>query len=262
MGNEMSNKKMKYGVMELTILEGIVRWRKEWVLRMLLAFLISNCSFLICAAQSDRQLIRQGNKLFKKGNVVDAEVAYRKAQEKNARNPQANYNLGNALLQQRKDSAAISHLEAAAKLETNPIRRAQAFHNMGVICQQRQMFGEAIEAYKEALRNNPADDATRYNLELCKRQQKQQQQNQQNQQQNQQQQQKDKDKQEQQQKQDEQQNKEQQQKQQQQQQEKQHMSRENAEQMLNAAMQEEKATQDRMKKAQQQQGRRKLQKNW
>ena len=53
-----------------------------------------------------------------------------------------------------------------------------------------------------------------------------------------------------------------QQKQQQQQQEKQHMSRENAEQMLNAAMQEEKATQDRMKKAQQQQGRRKLQKNW
>ena len=262
MSNEMSNKKMKYGVMELTILDGIVRWRKEWVVRMLLAFLISNCSFLICAAQSDRQLIRQGNKLFKKGNVVDAEVAYRKAQEKNARNPQANYNLGNALLQQRKDSAAISHLETAAKLETNPIRRAQAFHNMGVICQQRQMFGEAIEAYKEALRNNPADDATRYNLELCKRQQKQQQQNQQNQQQNQQQQQKDKDKQEQQQKQDEQQNKEQQQKQQQQQQEKQHMSRENAEQMLNAAMQEEKATQDRMKKAQQQQGRRKLQKNW
>ena len=262
MSNEMSNKKMKYGVMELTIHEGIVRWRKEWVVRLLLAFLISNCSFLICAAQSDRQLIRQGNKLFKKGNVVDAEVAYRKAQEKNARNPQANYNLGNALLQQRKDSAAISHLETAAKLETNPIRRAQAFHNMGVICQQRQMFGEAIEAYKEALRNNPADDATRYNLELCKRQQKQQQQNQQNQQQNQQQQQKDKDKQEQQQKQDEQQNKEQQQKQQQQQQEKQHMSRENAEQMLNAAMQEEKATQDRMKKAQQQQGRRKLQKNW
>ncbi len=262
MSNEMSNKKMKYGVMELTILDGIVRWRKEWVVRLLLAFLISNCSFLICAAQSDRQLIRQGNKLFKKGNVVDAEVAYRKAQEKNARNPQANYNLGNALLQQRKDSAAISHLETAAKLETNPIRRAQAFHNMGVICQQRQMFGEAIEAYKEALRNNPADDATRYNLELCKRQQKQQQQNQQNQQQNQQQQQKDKDKQEQQQKQDEQQNKEQQQKQQQQQQEKQHMSRENAEQMLNAAMQEEKATQDRMKKAQQQQGRRKLQKNW
>ena len=50
-----------------------------------------------------------------------------------------------------------------------------AFHNMGVVCQQHKMYGEAIEAYKSALRLNPKDDATRYNLELCKRQQKNQQ---------------------------------------------------------------------------------------
>ena len=41
------------------------------------------------------------------------------------------------------------------------------------------MYGDAIEAYKEALRNNPRDNETRYNLELCKRQQKQQKQQQQ-----------------------------------------------------------------------------------
>jgi Ca-activated chloride channel family protein len=40
------------------------------------------------------------------------------------------------------------------------------------------------------------------------------------------------------------------------------MSRENAEQMLNAAIQEEKQTQERMKKAQQQPNRRRLEKNW
>ena len=40
------------------------------------------------------------------------------------------------------------------------------------------------------------------------------------------------------------------------------MSKENAEQLLNAAMQQEKQTQDRMKKAQQQPRRRQLQKNW
>ena len=135
-------------------------------------------------AQSDRQMIRQGNKLYRKGNVAEAEVSYRKAVERNERNPQANYNLGNSLMSQRKDSLAITQLEKAAKLETNPLRRAQAYHNMGVICQQHRMFGEAIEAYKEALRNNPTDHETRYNLELCKRQQKEQQQdqNQQNQQ--------------------------------------------------------------------------------
>ena len=212
---------------------------------------------LSMAAQSDRQLVRQGNKQFRNGNNADAEVAYRKAVEKNQRNPQANYNLGNALMMQRKDSLAITQYEKAAKLETNPLRRAQAYHNMGVICQQHQMFGEAIEAYKEALRNNPTDDETRYNLELCKRQQKQQQQNQDQNQQN-------KDNKDQQDKQQQEQQKQDQQKkdEQKQQQQQQQMSKENAEQLLNAAMQEEKQTQERMKKAQQQPQKRRLEKNW
>ena len=208
-------------------------------------------------AQSDRQMIRQGNKQYRKGNVAEAEVSYRKAVERNERNPQANYNLGNALMGQRKDSLAITQFEKAAKLETNPLRRAQAYHNMGVICQQHRMFGEAIEAYKEALRNNPTDNETRYNLELCKRQQQDQQQdqNQQN-----------KDNKDNQDKQDQQKQQQQQQKQdeqkQEQQQQKQQMSKENAEQLLNAAMQEEKQTQERMKKAQQQPQKRRLEKNW
>lgn len=213
---------------------------------------------VMAQAQTDRQLVRQGNKQYRLGNSAEAEVLYRKAVEKNPRNAQANYNLGNALMLQRKDSLSISQLEAAAKLETNPVRRAQAYHNMGVICQQHQMFGEAIEAYKESLRNNPTDHETRYNLALCKRQQKQQQQNQQNQNKDN----KDKQKQDQQ-KQDEQQKKdEQKQKQDQQKRDEEKMSRENAEQMLNAAIQEEKQTQERMKKAQQQAGKRVLQKNW
>jgi Ca-activated chloride channel family protein len=202
-------------------------------------------------AQNARQLVRQGNKQFRLGNAAESEVSYRKAVEKDARNPQANYNLGNALMLQRKDSLAITQFEKAAKQETNPLRRAQAFHNMGVVCQQHQMFGEAIEAYKEALRNNPTDDQTRYNLALCKRQQ-QQQQNQQQQQQN-------KDNKDQQDK-----NQQQQQKQQKEQQkeDEQKMSKENAEQLLNAAMQEEKQTQERMKKAMQKPQKRQLEKNW
>ena len=210
----------------------------------------------VAMAQSDRQLVRQGNKQFRMGNAAESEVSYRKAVEKNQRNPQANYNLGNALMLQRKDSLAITQLEKAGKLETNPLRRAQAYHNIGVICQQHQLFSEAIEAYKEALRNNPVDDETRYNLELCKRQLKQQQ-NQQNQGNNKQDKQ-DKDKQD---KQKQDQQKQQQQKQEQQKQDQQ-MSKDNAEQLLNAAMQEEKQTQERMKKALQQPQKRRLEKNW
>ena len=226
--------------------------------RLILLLFISLTSYLsplTTNAQSDRQMIRQGNKLYRKGNVAEAEVSYRKAVERNERNAQANYNLGNALMGQRKDSLAITQLEKAAKLETNPLRRAQAYHNMGVICQQHRMFGEAIEAYKEALRNNPTDNETRYNLALCKRQQQEQQQdqNQQNKDNKDNKDKQDQQKQEQQQKQDE---------QKQEQQQKQQMSKENAEQLLNAAMQEEKQTQERMKKAQQQPQKRRLEKNW
>ena len=225
--------------------------KARYLLVLILSLLLSPV-----VAQNARQLVRQGNKQFRLGNAAESEVSYRKAVEKDARNPQANYNLGNALMLQRKDSLAITQFEKAAKQETNPLRRAQAFHNMGVVCQQHQMFGEAIEAYKEALRNNPTDDQTRYNLALCKRQQ-QQQQNQQQQQQN-------KDNKDQQDKNQQDKNQQQQQKQQKEQQkeDEQKMSKENAEQLLNAAMQEEKQTQERMKKAMQKPQKRQLEKNW
>ncbi|MBO4892205.1 MAG: VWA domain-containing protein [Prevotella sp.] len=204
-------------------------------------------------AQTDRQYVRQGNKQYRLGDFANAEVSYRKAIEKNPRNPQAAYNLGNSLMAQKKDSAAIEQYQSAAKLETNPMRKYRAFHNIGVICQGHKMYGEAIEAYKNALRLNPNDDETRYNLVLCKHQKNKQDQNQQqNQQQKQQQDKKDE-------KND--QNKQEQDKDKQQEQKPQ-MSRDNAEQLLNAAMQQEKQTQDRLKKAQQQPQRRQVLKNW
>jgi Ca-activated chloride channel family protein len=216
-------------------------------------------------AQTDRHYIRQGNKLFRRGNYADAEVSYRKAVEKNPRNPQAVFNLGDALLAQKKDSAAVAQFEQAAKLETNPYRKSLSYHNIGVVCQQRRMYGEAIEAYKQSLRLDPRSDETRYNLELCKYLQKKQQQNQdqnknqnQNQNKNQNQDQNKKD--------DQQNQKQDQQKDQQktppQQQDKNQMSKENAEQLLNAVLQNEKQTQDRMKKAMRHPRRRPVEKNW
>ncbi|MBR1388543.1 MAG: VWA domain-containing protein [Prevotella sp.] len=221
-----------------------------------IATLLLLLATLSAVAQTDRQYIRQGNKQFNAGDYANAEVSYRKAIEKNPRNPQAVYNLGNALLAQQKDSAAVEQFESAAKLETNPMRKYQSFHNLGVICQNHKMYGEAIEAYKNALRLNPNDDETRYNLVLCKHQKQKQDQNKQNQDQQKQDNQKQDDKKDQQ-KQD--QDKKDQQKQEQ---PKPQMSKENAEQLLNAAIQNEKQTQDRLKKAQQQPQRRNIQKNW
>ena len=205
-------------------------------------------------AQTDRQYLRQGNKQFNAGDYANAEVSYRKAIEKNPRNPQAIYNLGNALMAQKKDSASIEQFQNAAKLETNPLRKYQSFHNIGVICQSHKMYGEAIEAYKSALRLNPDDDETRYNLVLCKHQKQKEDKNKQDQQQNKNDQKKDDQK--------EQQQQDQKKQDKQQEKPKPQMSKDNAEQLLNAAMQQEKQTQDRLKKAQQQPQRRNILKNW
>lgn len=210
------------------------------------------------AAQTDRQLIRQGNRQFHTQQLEKAEATYRKAVAANQRNPEAQYNLGCVLMAQQKDSMAVQCFETAAKLQTDPLRRAQAYHNIGVICQQKKMFSEAIEAYKESLRNNPADNETRYNLALCLKQQKNQPKNK-NQQQQKQDQNKDqnKDKKDQ----DKDKNKDQNKDQQQQKQPEQ-MSKENAEQLLNAAIQQEKNTQQRLQKAKQQPRHNRHQKNW
>lgn len=209
--------------------------------------------FMSAQAQSDRNSIREGNRLFRSGKFAESEVSYRKAMEKNPRNPQAAYNLGNALFAQRKDSAAVVAYQSGVQLETSKIRKAMGYHNIGVVCQSHKMFAEAIEAYKNALRLNPKNDQARYNLELCKRQQK----NQQNKQnQDKQDQKKDdngKDQKKEQQKQD---------KKDQKQQDKNKMSKDNAEQLLNAAIQQEKNTQKRMKDKMQQPRSRKLDKNW
>ena len=138
----------------------------------ILLLALSVLAFADVSAQSDRQFIRNGNRLYRQQNYAKAEIEYRKALSKNPSNPQALYNLGTALLMQQKDSAAVEQLQNAAKTETSKYRKAMAWHNIGVACQKHKLFSEAIKAYEESLRNNPADNETRYNLALCMRQQK------------------------------------------------------------------------------------------
>ena len=197
-----------------------------------------------------RKLIRKGNALYRADKRQEAQVDYLKAYRADSTDARVQYNLATSMFPQdyklvqkeRCDTMAMM-FERAAQAETNPLRKAKAYHNEGVAYQGVKDFGKAIEAYKNALRCNPNDDESRYNLVLCQRQLKNQGGGNNNQQQ------------------DKQDKQDQQDKQQQQQQEP-PMSKENAEQLLNAAMQREKETQKRMKEAQQQPQRRRIEKNW
>lgn len=222
-------------------------------MRIAIIIIMLVASMVDVSAQSDRRSIRSGNRQYRQQNFVKAEAEYRKAVSANSSNPQALYNLGCALMMQNKDSLATVQFEKAGRLEKDPKRKAMAYHNIGFICQNHRLYSEAIEAYKESLRNNPSDNETRYNLELCKRlnksnKQKQKQQNKQN-----------NDKKKDNKKKQEEKNKPQQQKSEEQ---KQKMSKDNAEQLLNAAMQNEQATQRKVKEAQRAGKSKRLEKNW
>lgn len=223
--------------------------RIKWML------LICACSVTAVYGQkTDRDYLRSGNKLYKDSLFVKAEVDYRKALEVNPKSADALYNLGNSLLMQEKGKEAMEQLDAASRLEKDKEKLAHIYHNMGVILQASKQLPQCIEAYKQALRNNPKDDETRYNLALAQKQLKDQQQQQdQNQQQEQKQDQKQDEKEQNKDQQD--QDKKQQNQNNQQQQNQNQMSKENAEQLLNAVMQDEKNVQDKVKKAIQMQGR-------
>lgn len=217
-------------------------------------------SVAVYGQKTERDYLRSGNKLYKDSTFVKAEVDYRKALELEPKSTDAMYNLGNSLLMQQKAKEAMEQYEAASRIEKDKNKLAQIYHNMGVILQSSKQLPQCIEAYKQALRNNPKDDETRYNLALAQKQLKDQQQQNQNQDKDEKQDQKQDDKQQNKDQQD-QDKKDQQQNNQQQQQNQNQMSKENAEQLLKAAMQDEKNVQDKVKKAVQVQGR-KLEKDW
>ena len=232
--------------------------KKFYILSMLL---LAGTAHGLAQEKTDRDYLRSGNKLYNDSLFIKAEVDYRKALELNPKSTDAMFNLGNTLLMQQKAKEAMEQYESVSKIEKDKEKLAQIYHNMGVILQSSKQLPQCIEAYKESLRNNPKDDETRYNLALAQKQLKDQQQDQQNQDQQQQQQEQKEDKQDQNKDQQEQDQKDQQQNQQQQQQNKNEMSKENAQQLLNAVMQDEKNVQDKVKKQIQIQGK-KLEKDW
>ena len=202
-------------------------------------------------AQQESADIRSGNKYYKQEKYTEAEVEYRKGLNKNKDSFEGHFNLGDALYKQEKFDDAIEQFKiAGTQAEDDKGKLAAVNHNIGNALLQQQKYAESIAAYKQALKNNPKDDETRYNLayaqEMLRQQQQQQQnQNQDNKDNNKQ----DEQKQNQQQEQNKQEQEQQDQELQQPQPQEQTMSKENAEQILEALLQDEKETQEKAKRA-------------
>lgn len=195
--------------------------------------------------QNDNSLVRKGNKQFKEGKFKEAEIDYRKAMELSPKSFKGEYNLGSSLYRQKNwEEAGRSYMNSANKMKTNDVAgKAAAYHNLGNSLLKAEKYDESVEAYKQSLRLNPADEDTRYNLSYAMRKLQQQQQQQQNKDQNKDDKQDNKDKQNQNQQQNQ-----QNQQQDKQQEQKQQISKQDAERMLQALKNDEQKTIDKVKK--------------
>jgi len=127
----------------------------------------------------ESKFIREGNREFEKQNFEDSEVLYRKALEESRVPYRSTFNIGDALYKQKKFENAVNQFENLTEMAPDKNAKSRTFHNLGNALLQNQKIEESIEAYKEALRNNPTDLETKYNLAYAKNLLEQQQQNQQ-----------------------------------------------------------------------------------
>lgn len=103
------------------------------------------------------------------GNYNEAEAAYKKALALNPSSSGAAYNLGNLHFEKDKRFEAAADYQKAAEVATSKEEKHKIYHNLGNTFYENKQFKEAVEAYKNALRNDPTDEETRYNLALAKK---------------------------------------------------------------------------------------------
>jgi tetratricopeptide (TPR) repeat protein len=118
------------------------------------------------AAQRDvRTNIRQGNRAYNQQHFSDAIAFYENALNENPASKEAVFNLGNALYRAGEWERAVEQFGQFLALEQDdPIAASAAWHNIGNAMLRQYELRQSLEAYQMALRLNPRDDETRYNL--------------------------------------------------------------------------------------------------
>ncbi|HXD76634.1 MAG TPA: VWA domain-containing protein [Puia sp.] len=141
---------------------------------------------LTCAlparAQTTNNLLRSGNRAYKKKQLDQSIRQYKAAVDKAPANPTANYNLGNAQFRKSDyDAAAKSYDAAVQHSEADRSMAEKGLYNKGVALAKQKRLQESIDAWEQALKLDASDADARENLEKALMEQKRQQQQQQQQ---------------------------------------------------------------------------------
>ena len=134
------------------------------------------CFNVYAQSENYAKFYNKGNKLLD-NNFEQAEKNFRIAINDSLSDLKATFNLSNKYYTEGLYDEAISRQIEATKLAKDNSEKHRTFHNLGNSLMKKQLCSEAVLAYKNALRNNPNDDETRYNLALAKKCEEEQEQN-------------------------------------------------------------------------------------
>ncbi|GAA4321181.1 tetratricopeptide repeat protein [Flaviaesturariibacter amylovorans] len=126
----------------------------KWLSTLLLALTASTA-----AAQADE--VKRGNDFYREGNYAAAEQLYRRAGD----NLTTKYNLANALIKQNRFDEALAVLAPLTTQTEDRALQEKAWYNTGVVYTKQKALEQSIDAYKSALRIDPADKEARDNLQ-------------------------------------------------------------------------------------------------
>lgn len=126
---------------------------------------------------------RQANEAYERGAFEEAEALYKEAIEANPNDARLRFNLGNALARQGKAEEAERAYETFRAMAQTPEERAMADYSLGNLKAAQQEWEQALDQYREALRQAPDDPDAVHNYEYALRRMQQEQEQQQNEQQ-------------------------------------------------------------------------------
>ncbi len=141
---------------------------------LVLIILVSNGMY----SQKEKRYIRQGTEDYLSKNYGNSEVSYQKAVTTNDESFEAKFNLGDAFYKQEKYDDAIKQFSDLASKSTDKEKLGKLYHNIGnsqlnqtkkLLSEQKmdesiKQIDKSIESYKSALKNNPSDRETKFNL--------------------------------------------------------------------------------------------------
>ena len=119
----------------------------------------------VCSQSGNDLLIRDGNEFYKKQEYPKAANQYQKALQSDPKDLKASFNLANTYYRQdQKVEAAKLFSGLLPDVKEHDLKN-RIYYNKGVILSDQKNLEESIEAYKNALRQDPSDREARENLQ-------------------------------------------------------------------------------------------------